>query len=53
MTGASCLVALGEAAQRAGDAVGLDEARRRIDRLLPELRSAAELAPRAARLRLY
>jgi len=46
-------LALGEAAQRAGDAAGLDEARRRVERLLPELRSAAELAPRAARLRLY
>jgi hypothetical protein len=46
-------LALGEAAQRAGDAAGLDDARRRIERLLPELRSAADLAPRAARLRLY
>ena len=46
-------LALGEAAQRAGDAAALDEARGRLERLLPELRSAAELAPRAARLRLY
>jgi hypothetical protein len=46
-------LALGEAAQRAGDRAALDEARGRLDRILPELRSAAELAPGAERLRLY
>ena len=46
-------LALGEAARRAGDGAALDEARGRLERLLPELRSAPELAPEAARLRLY
>jgi hypothetical protein len=44
---------MGEAATRCGDGEALQEARRRLGAVLPQLRSRAELEPRARALALY
>jgi hypothetical protein len=46
-------LALGEAALRAGDREATEEARRRLGAVLPQLKSRAELEPRARALGLY
>jgi hypothetical protein len=44
---------LGEAARRAGDETATRDARRRLADVLPQLKSRAELEPRARALGLY